>query len=98
MLVGLGHVGGHCTLAAFVGRASVAGDAFPLGEEFHHQGTEADIELLAHQGVRDREVVTFALHRVSNVDPREFPLGILIGLGWQRPKRRAIEGVKQLVA
>jgi hypothetical protein len=98
VLVGLGHVGGHCTMAAFVGRASVAGDAFPLGEEFHHRGTEADIELLAHQGVRDRVVVTFDLHMVINVDPGEFPLGILIGLSWQRPKRRAVEGVKQLLA
>jgi hypothetical protein len=76
----------------------VAGAAFPLGEECHHRGTEADIELLAHQGVRARGGVTFALPRVINVDPGEFPRGIRLGLGWQRPKRRAIEGVKQLVA
>jgi hypothetical protein len=42
--------------------------------------------------------VTFDLHMVINVDPGEFPLGILIGLSWQRPKRRAVEGVKQLLA
>jgi hypothetical protein len=77
-------------MAAFVGRASVAGDAFPLGEEFHHRGTEADIELLAHQGVRDRVVVTFDLHMVINVDPGEFPLGILIGLRGERLQGRPV--------
>lgn len=89
---------GDRTLAAFVGRALVAGDTFPLGEEFHHGGTQAYVQLLAHQCVGHGVVVAFDLHVVINVDPGELPLGILIGLRWQRPKRRAVEGVKQLVA
>jgi hypothetical protein len=34
------------TMAALLGRASVARNAFPLGEDFYHRGTQADVELL----------------------------------------------------
>src|SRR5262249_13361257 len=34
----------------------------------------------------------------SNVDPGELPLRILIGLRWQGPEGRAVEGVKQFLA
>jgi hypothetical protein len=67
-------------MAAFMGRAPVAGDAFALGEEFHHGSTEADVQLLAHQRVGHGVVVAFDLHVVINIDSGEFPLGILIGL------------------
>ena len=73
-------MGGDRTMAAFEGGARVAGDALPLGEEFHHGGTQADVELLVHQRVGHGVVVTFDLNVVINVDPGEFPLGILIGL------------------
>jgi hypothetical protein len=76
----------------------VAGDTFPLGEEFHHGGTEADVELLAHQCVGHGVVVAVDLHMVIDVDPGELPLRIFIGLRWQRPERRVVEGLKQRLA
>jgi hypothetical protein len=82
-------------MAAFVGRARVTGDAFPLGEEFHHRGTEADVELLAHQRVGDGVVMAFDLHVVIDIHPGELPLGILIGLYGQRSECWAVEGLKQ---
>ena len=58
----------------------MARHAFPPMEEFHHLGTQAHVELLVDQRVGHGVVVAFDLHVVINVDPGEFPLGILIGL------------------
>jgi hypothetical protein len=89
---------GDRTMAAFVGRVPVAGDTFPLGEELHHGGTQAYVQLLAHQRVGHGVVVAFDLHVVINIDTGELPLGIRIGLRRQGPERRAVECVKQLLA
>src|SRR5919201_1099040 len=85
-------------MAAFVGRAPVAGDPSPFGIEFHHRRTQTDVELLTHQRIGHGVVVAFDLHVIVNVDPGELPLGILIGLRRQEPECRAIEGLKQLLA
>ena len=82
-------------MAAFVGRAPVARDAFPLGEACHHGGTAAAVELLTHPRVGHGGVVTFDLDGVINMDPSELPLGLLLGLGRQGRERRAGEGVKE---
>jgi hypothetical protein len=98
VLVGLGHVGGHRTMAAFVGRALGAGDALPLGAAFHHRGPQADVQLRAHQRVGHGVGVAFNLHVVIDMDPGELPLRIRLGLRWQGPERWAIEWSKQLLA
>jgi len=85
-------------MAAFRGRAPVAGDTFPPGDEFHHGGPEADVALLAHPRVRHTVVVAFDLHVVLDIAPGELPLGLLIGLRRQGPARRAGERVTQLLA
>ena len=85
-------------MAAFMGRALVTGDAFPLGDACHHGGTEADVALLAHQRVGHGGVVAFDLHVVIDIDPGELPLRIRRGLRRERPERRAIEGITQLLA
>jgi hypothetical protein len=85
-------------MAAFVGRAPVTGDPFALREEFHDGGTEADVELLAHQGVGHGVVVPFHLDVVIDVDPGELPLCVLVGLWREGPERRAVERIKQLLA
>ena len=85
-------------MAAFVGRALVAGDAFPLGEEFHHRGTQADVQLLAHQRVGHGVVVPFNFDMVIDVDTGLFPRGIFVGLRRQRPESWTVEGLKQLLA
>jgi hypothetical protein len=54
-------------MAAFVGRALMAGDTFPLGEEFHHGGTQAYIQLLSHQSIGHGVVVAFNLHVVIDI-------------------------------
>jgi hypothetical protein len=85
-------------MAAFLGRAPVAGNAFPLGEDFYHRGTQASVQLLAHQGVGHGGVVAFDFHVVIDIDTGQFPLGILVGLGRQGPQCGAIERGKQLLA
>jgi hypothetical protein len=76
----------------------VAGDPFPLVEEFHDGRTQTDVALLAHQRIRHRGVVACHLHVIINVAPGELPLRILLGLGGQRPECRALEGVKLRLA
>jgi hypothetical protein len=98
VLVRARHMCGDRTMAAFVGSAPVAGDTFPRGEELHHGGTQAYVQLLAHQRVGHGVVVAFDLHVVINIDTGELPLGIRIGLRRQGPERRAVECVKQLLA
>ena len=73
-------------------------DAFPPMAEFHHLGTQAHVELLAHQRVGHGVGVAFDLHVVINVDPGKFPLGIRIGLHRLGPERWAVEGGTQLLA
>ena len=98
LLVRTRHMGGDRTMVAFVGRARVARDTLPLGEEFHHGGTQADVELLAHSRVGHGVVVTFTLNVVIDVDPGELPLCVLVGLRREGPERRAVECIKQLLA
>ena len=85
-------------MAAFVGRALVAGDTFPLREEFHHGGTQANLQLLSHQRIGHGVVVAFNLHVVIDIDPGKLPLGIRIGLRRQGPEGWTVEGIKQLLA
>lgn len=73
---------GDRTMAAFVGSAPVAGDTFPLGEELDHGGTQADVQLLAHQRGGHGGVVAVDLPVVINLDTGELPLGTLLGLRW----------------
>jgi len=98
VLVRARHMRGDCTMTAFVGSALVTGDTFPLGEEFHHGGTQAYIQLLAHQRLGHGVVVAFDLHVVIDIDPGELPLSIRIGLRRQGPEGWTVECVKQLLA
>ena len=94
--VGGRHVRRDRTVAAFEGGAPVAGHAFALVEEFHHLGTQADLELLLDQRVGHRVVVAFDFDVVIDIDAGEFPLGIFIGLRGQGPEGGAVERLKQL--
>jgi hypothetical protein len=91
VLVRAWHMRCHRTMAAFLKRAPVAGNAFALGEDCYHRGTQADVQLLSHQGVGHGVVVAFDFHGVIDIDPGQLPLGILIGLGRQGPQCGAIE-------
>jgi hypothetical protein len=95
VLVGLGPVGGHRTMAAFVGRARVTGDAFPRGDACHHGGTQADVQRLAHQRVGHGGVVAVHLPMVIDIATGALPLSLLIGRRWPRPERRAVAGLNQ---
>ena len=68
LLVRARHMRGDRTMAAFVRGAPMAGDAVALGEEFHHGGTQADVQLLAHQCVGYGVVVACDLPLVIVVD------------------------------
>ena len=76
----------------------MASDAFPLGEECHHGGTQADVQLRSHQRVGHGVVVAFDLHVGIDIDAGEFPFGIRIVVRRQGPERRAVECGKQLLA
>ena len=86
------------TVAPLVGRALVAGHAFPLREHFHDVSTQAYIELLFNQRVGHRVVVAFDFHVVIDIDTNLFPLGIFVGLNREGLERRAVERRKQLLA
>jgi hypothetical protein len=85
-------------MAAFMGRAPVAGAAFPLGDAFHHGRPEADVQWLAHQRVGHGVVVACDFDVVSNSDSGTLPRGILIGLCREGPEGRTVEGLKQRLA
>src|SRR5215472_11312209 len=65
--VGGGHVRGHGAVAPLVRRPLVAGDPFALVEEFHHLGTQADVELLLDQHIGHRVVMPFDVDMVVDV-------------------------------
>ena len=84
-------------MAAFLGRALVAGHAFALGEDCHHRGTQAAVQRLSHQGGGHGVVVAFDFDVVIDIAPGQLPLGIRIGLWRQGPQCGAIECGKQLL-
>lgn len=66
------------------------GEPLALVEEFDRLGADARFELLFDQRIRHRVVVPLDLDMVVDVHADQFPLGILIGGGWQGPAGRAI--------
>jgi hypothetical protein len=92
--VGRGHVVCHGTMAALLGRAQGARDPRALVKEFDDLRTQAHIELLRDQGVRDGVVMACGLHVVVDMDAGRFPLRVFIGVHRERPERRALKGRK----
>ena len=68
MLVGLGHVGGHRTVAPLERRPLVARNPGALVEDLHDVRTETHLELLLDQGLGNRVVVAFDVYMVVDVD------------------------------
>jgi hypothetical protein len=65
LTVGFGHVGGHGGVTAFEMRAWMASHPFTLMEYFNDVLGQSDIELMAHQGVRDRVIMPWLGDRAS---------------------------------
>jgi hypothetical protein len=97
-LVGAGPVRRDRTVTPLQRRAPMAGHAFSFVDECHDLRTHTHSERLLDQRLGPRGVVPCDFHRVINIAPSVFPLGICIGRRGQRPEREAVEGFDQLLA
>ena len=74
--------------------AQVTGDALPAVEELDGALGVSGVELVPDEGVGDGVVVALEFDVIVDVHADLFPLGEDVGLGAQRPQRRAVDGLE----
>ena len=71
--------------------AQMRGNASTPVEELNRRKRDAGLELLAHQAMRRTVIMFIDFDVIIDADPTAFPLGVLIGFGWQRDENRAVQ-------